>query len=318
MTGFRLFVKKEKNIAALILFFIAMWIAMKIAVSGFGTVSQFTYIMQQAAFLGIACIGQNLIVLTGGIDLSPGYMITFAGIFLTVLHNKMGVNFVASFILCLLVLALLGLFNGLGVAKLRIPPMVMTLAVGTMIQGLSLLVSGGFPSSLGNASFSKWVGTKTIFGVSNVTLLWIILIIAVTLLLTKTTLGKSIYYVGSNPLAAKFCGINVSMTLIKVYVLSAVFCGLAGIVLVGFTSQSTLNMGDSYLFTGVTAVVLGGTSVAGGKGNYVGTAVGCLILTLLTSALTMMGIPDGGQTFVKGVVLVVLVILYGLASRKKQ
>ncbi len=317
MTGLKYFVKKEKNIVALFLF-IGMWIIMKLSVKGFGTGSQFTYILQQAAFLGIACVGQNLIILTGGIDLSPGYMITFSGILLTVLCSRLGMSFTLSFIICLAVMVLFGVFNGLGVAKLKIPSMVMTLAAGTIIQGLSLLVSGGFPSSLKNSGFNKWIGTKAIGGISNVTLLWIILSIAITFLLAKTTFGKNIYYVGSNPLAARFCGINVSSVLIKVYVLSAVFCGLAGIMLVGFTAQSTLNMGNSYLFTGVTAVVLGGTSVAGGKGNYVGTAAGCLILILLQSALTMMGIPDGGQTLVKGVVLVVLVILYGVADRRKS
>lgn len=317
MTGLNYFVKREKNIFALFLFFIVMWFIMRSSVSGFGTGAQFTYILQQAAFLGIACIGQNLIVLTGGIDLSPGYMITFSGILLTVLCNKMGMSFALSFIICMVAMVLLGMANGLGVAKLKIPPMVMTLSAGTMIQGLSLLISGGFPSSLKNSGFSKWIGTKAILGISNVTLLWIILSIVITFLLAKTTLGKHIYYVGSNSLAARFCGINVSCVLIKIYILSAVFCGLAGIILVGFTAQSTLNMGNSYLFTGVTAVVLGGTSVAGGKGNYIGTVAGCLLLILIQSALTMMGIPDGGQTLIKGVVLIVLVILYEVAGRKR-
>jgi ribose transport system permease protein len=278
-------------------------VAAAIATPGFLSTGHLSALSATAAYIGIIAIGQTLVLLLGGIDLSVPYMVNLAAVLLTgfQFHHMSPAS---GFLIVLLLGLGVGLVNGLGIALLDVSPLVMTLGMNSILQGVSLIYTHGSP--VGEApSFVSTLSTG-VNGIPYVDILWIVLILAVTLTLAFTTFGRSIYAVGSNRRASELCGLPVRRTIVLAYALSGLFAALGGILLVGYSGQAYLGMGDNYLLPVIAVVVIGGTSIFGGKGSYVQTVAGALLITVIESALVTAHVNQAGQDILYGVVILLM------------
>lgn len=291
---------------------------MSIAVHGYGTVDHFLYIVQFAGLLGIVAAGQTLVIVSGGIDLSVGSIVTLSAVIATQTSYAAHFPFPAAVIVGLLGGVAFGVLNGVGIGIIRIPPLIMTLATLTISRGVALLVTNGSPHEVRDPGFQNWVVKPGVFGINGILQTWIVVAMIVVFMMGLTSFGKKLQFLGSSPRATVYAGYNAKRLTIAVYVLSAVFSGLTGMLLIGFTGNSYLGMGDSYSLMSIAAVVMGGTSILGGSGSYLGTIAGALLLTLIASVLTLFQVSGGGQTAIEGAILLLLMIAYASATRSRD
>lgn len=296
---------------------IALLIAAQIISPGYLKPTHIAGILRLASFMGIAAIGQNLTILTGGIDLSIANTITFANVIAAQIMMGRNENMPAAIVAVLAVGIVVGLMNGVGIHWLKIPPFIMTLGVGTVIQGIFLIYTKGAPK--GNAApLLKAICGQSLVGiVSGIVLIWALMAAVAILVLKKTPYGRKLYSVGINEQAARFSGIHTGRVTFSVYLISAVIAAISGFLLVGYTGTSFLDVGTSYNTKTIAAVIIGGTAITGGKGGYVGTIAGAVIMTILEDFLTIVSIPEAGRQIMQGVIIVLLVLLYSRERHKK-
>ena len=287
---------------------------------GFAGYGQILNVLRVAAFLGIVAAGQTLVIVSGGegVDLSVGKVATFAAIIAARTIDGSNELLVPGVALALAACALVGLVNGLGIAYLRIPPLVMTLGMIAVVQGLILIYTGGQPAGRAAPLLIDLVSGRTVFRIPGILWVWAALGVAMALLMRRTTFGWRVYALGTNRTAAQLSGISVRGNLVAVYTLSSVLAGLGGIFLLGFTETVFLNLADPMMLPSVAAVVIGGTALAGGVGSYAGTAVGAIVLTVLESMLRTMQLDAAARQIVNGIVLILLLSAYGRQRRLRQ
>ncbi len=272
-----------------------------------------------ASFVGIVAAGQTFVILIGGIDLSVPWVLNAMAVLLTT--TSLGLDNRAWWVvpLVLFVGIAVGIVNGLGIVLFEIPPVVMTLGMNGVMQGLVLGLTGGFTCATCNSVAPPSVQlaiTGQILGLPTGLLVWVLIAILVGVVLGLTTLGRRIYALGNNALAAYLAGVNVRLVTVIVYALSGLFAAIAGIALTAFGQQATLGMGDPYLFDSIAAVVIGGTSILGGRGNYWGTIAGAIFLVVLRAVLQEYTISEAGRSIATGVVILVALLLYGREARE--
>ena len=259
---------------------------------------------QTAAYLGIIAIGETIVLLIGGIDLSLPYTINLAAILLAGFQAD-GKSPTTDIVLVLLIGAGIGLANGLGVAVLGISPLVMTLGMNSILQGVALIYSNGSP--IGQAPpIVTTISTGWWHQIPWVVVLWFGLTVAVTLMLVFTTFGRGIYAIGANRRASALSGLPVRRTVVSAYVISALAATVGGILLVGYSGQAYLGQGDEYLLPAIAVVVIGGTSIFGGKGSYVQTVAGALLITVITSILVSVNVEQSGKDVLYGVIILAM------------
>jgi len=266
---------------------------------------------QTAAYVGVIAIGETLVLLIGGIDLSVPYVIGLSAVLLAGFHAN-GMSSTEDVALVLLIGVGIGLVNGIGVALLDISPLVMTLGMNSILQGASLLYTHGSPIGQAPAFVTK-VSTNWWHQIPVVDLLWLALTIVVTLLLAFTTFGRGIYAVGSNRRASELSGLPVRRTIVLAYMLSGLAATLGGLLLVGYSGQAYLGMGDAYLLPAIAVVVIGGTSIFGGKGSYAQTVAGALLITVIESALVTANVDQAGQDILYGAIILAMAYLNQVA-----
>jgi ribose transport system permease protein len=279
------------------------------------------YLLQQlkvGAFLGIIATGMMLVILLGQIDLSVPWTITVGAMMASAAaaYGPMGEVFAIPFgVFCGV---LLGLVNGIGVAYLRIPSMIITLAVNAVAQGLMVAYSGG-SSPRDSASLAmRFLATgDPILGIPNAVLVWAITGLLAVFLLRRTTFGRSVYAIGNKESAAYLSGIPTQRVVMVAFALSGGLAALGGVLLAGYGGKAAQSMGDAYLLPAIAAVVLGGTSILGGRGNYLGTVAGVILITLLQSILSVMQMAEYGRQIIYGVVIVAMLMLYGRSPKLK-
>ncbi len=295
----------------------ALLIAAQMISPGYLKPTHIAGILRLASFMGIAAIGQNLTILTGGIDLSIANTITFANVIAAQIMMGRNENMPAAIVAVLAVGIAVGLMNGVGIYWLKIPPFIMTLGVGTVIQGIFLIYTKGAPK--GNAApLLKAICGQSLVGiVSGIVLIWALMAVIAILVLKKTPYGRKLYSVGINEQAARFSGIHTGRVIFSVYLISAVIAAISGFLLVGYTGTSFLDVGTSYNTKTIAAVIIGGTAITGGKGGYAGTIAGAVIMTILEDFLTIVSIPEAGRQIMQGVIIVLLVLLYSRERHKK-
>ena len=203
--------------------------------------------------------------------------------------------------------------NGLGIVLLGLPPIVMTLAMNGILQGLALLYCNGTPAGFASPA-QRWFMNGHVAGMAPVVWFLVLFVVASVLLLTRTPFGRRIYAVGNSPLVARLSAVGVGRTLISVYALSGLCSGLVGILLSGFSGQASLGMGDDYLLPSIAVVVVGGTLISGGKGTYLGMLGGALLLTAISSLLAGTALPSAARDIIFG--LVVLAALLVMRERR--
>lgn len=273
----------------------------------FLSLSHITELLIIASFLGLVSASQTLVMLVGGIDLSVSYVITAAAVVAAIVYPQLA-HKVPQLVLLVGVLGLcgaIGLVNGLGVALLRIPPIIMTLGMNSVIQGALLIYTNGSPG--GSAPPLAVTAGATVWAI----ILWLFVTVLLYVLLQRTAFGRHVYAVGSRPRVAFLSGVPVRRVTMILYVTSGLCAGLAGILLGGYSGEAYIGMGDSYLLPSIVAVVLGGTSILGGRGSYVGTVGGVLLLTFLTTLLNNLNLSLGWQEVIYGTVILCALTIYG-------
>ncbi|RWX71930.1 ABC transporter permease [Mesorhizobium sp. M2A.F.Ca.ET.039.01.1.1] len=301
---------------------LALSILALVIVGGF-VHSQFyspTYLLQQlqtGAFLGIVATGALIVILLGEIDLSIPWTMTAAALLSTAVVGPHPQPFVSEIGL-LVGLATgvgIGLVNGIGVAYMRIPSMIWTLAVNTVVLGLCVYLGDMFTLGSRPSLAMSTLGAGKTFGVANVTLVWLTIGMLMAFILRKTIFGRHLYFVGNREAAAFLSGVDTRRVTLLAFVASGLLNGAAGLLLAGYAGQSYGHMGDPYLLSAIAAVVLGGASLFGGRGSYAGTALGVMLITLISSVLSIMQAPEAAKQIIYGVVIIGMVGYYSRRER---
>ncbi|VEJ58008.1 ABC transporter permease [Arachnia propionica] len=275
-------------------------------------------IIQQSAYIGVMALGATFVIATSGIDLSSGTGMTlvavFAGIFLS--GDWLNLPLGGGLVLILLVGALLGLVNGVNISFLGLPPFIATLAMMMAARGLALVLTNKSTISIKNPDY-KWLAAgELIPGVANAIPLFIILAIIASVLLNKTLLGRYALAIGSNEEATRLSGVNIKLWKTLVYVVAGIFVALGAILYsarFGFVQPSE---GVGFELYVIAAVVIGGTSLAGGRANILGTVVGALIMETLRKGMQMMGVAQEWQLVVTGIVVLIAVFVDNVRRRR--
>jgi ribose transport system permease protein len=280
------------------------------------------YLLQQlkiAAYLGIVAAGMMLVILVGHIDLSVPWTLAASAMIATAFGGPWAIP------IGLGVGLVVGVFNGLGVAFLRVPSMIFTLGVNAVLRGLMVILTGGFSPQTMATPPMVWLANGEVFTLpsaggqtavlANSVLVWALVSVAFIFLLTRTTMGRYIYAIGNREAAAYLSGVNTRLVLIGCFALCGLCAALAGLLIAGYSSKAFQAMGDAYLLPAIAAVVVGGTNILGGQGRYFGTVVGTILIVLLQSVLSVMQMPEAGRQIIYGVVIIAMLLAYGRGAR---
>jgi ribose transport system permease protein len=273
------------------------------------------YLLQQlkvAAFLGVIATGMMMVILLGQIDLSVPWVVTTGAMMACAAASWGVLGVVISVPVGILCGVLLGLLNGVGVAYLRIPSMIITLATNAVAQGLMVVYSGGFsPQDSASPPMRYLAAGFAVPAVPNAVLVWIVVGAGAVFLLQRTTFGRAIYGIGNRERAAYLSGVNTRRVVLATFAISGGLAAFGGVLLAGYASKAAQSMGDPDLLQAIAAVVLGGTSILGGRGKYIGTVAGVILITLLQSILSVMQIAEFGRQIIYGVIILGMLLLYG-------
>ena len=296
---------------------IAIFVFFSIASSNFLNYNNVTAILFSTVVIGLLALGTTFVIITGGIDLSIGTGMALCAVISGVLITKSGLPIVVGVIGAVLFGGLIGLVNGFNVSILGIPPFIATLAMMLVCQGLALVISDSTPIYFTDSPSYTKISTGHLFGVNfpNAVLVLALAFAIAAVLLNKTVLGRYTYSIGSNEEATALSGISVRRWKVVIYTLAGLFTGLAGVMISARLASAQPGTGMGYELQAIAAVVIGGTSLAGGKGSVVGTVIGALIISVLNNGLQIMSIPQEWQNVILG--LVILVAVYADMARKR-
>lgn len=298
--------------AAFVLVILAVGTGYTLATQGTATLLSPTYLLQQlqvGAFLGIVAAGMMLVILLGHIDLSVPWTVAAAAMMATAVGGE------AAIPVGLAIGLLVGLVNGFGVAYLRIPSMIFTLGVNAVLRGLMVAHTGGFAPQTAATELMQWLAVGRVLGIPVALLVWALVSVAVVVILNRTALGKSIYAIGNKEAAAYLSGVPTRRVFLLSFALCGMCAGLAGTLLAGYSTKAYQGMGDAYLLPAIAAVVIGGTNILGGRGRYLGTLVGVILIVLLNSVLSIMQMPEAGRQVIYGLVIIGMLLAYGRGAR---
>ena len=276
---------------------VVMWILLMIVSPTFRTTKNAVNILRQVSVNGIIAIGMTFVIMTGGINLTVGSLVAAAGVVSGSILVANPSNVLLAVAAGIVVCALFGAMNGFFVAYMEVPPFVATLAGMTIARGFAYVYSDGKPYTLASEGFSL-IGK----GMAPIAIFVLILIIS-HLFLSKMKFGRYIYAVGGNVKAAEASGVKVKHILMKVYILSGVLTGIAGIVLASRTNSGQPAVGMGYETDAIAAAVIGGTSMTGGIGTIPGTLVGILIIGTLNNGLNLLDVSSYYQQIIKGLII---------------
>lgn len=298
--------------AGFILVILALGTAYTLSSQGTAPLLSPNYLLQQlqiGAFLGIVAAGMMMVILLGHIDLSVPWTLTAAAMMATTVGGPWAIP--AGLAVGLIV----GLFNGFGVSVLRIPSMIFTLGVDSVMRGLMVAHTGGFAPQTDATPLMRWLAAGRLAGVPVAIFVWIAVSVIVAVTLSRTGFGRAIYATGSREGAAYLSGIRTRWVITGAFVASGLCAASAGVLLAGYSTRAYQGMGNAYLLPAIAAVVLGGTRILGGSGRYVGTVVGVVLIVLLNSVLSIMQMPEAGRQVIYGVVIITMLLVYGRSDK---
>lgn len=266
-----------------------------------GSWSQVLTVLMLASFLVVLAFGQGMVILVGGLDLSIPAVITLGGVLATGWAGGPGAWYLLPVIL--VICGLVGAFNGFGVTVLKIPPFIMTMATSIILASAALGYTSGTPRGASPAALTALMKTAWL-GIPAVVYFVVLFVIAGWLLQSRSVFGRKLYAVGANDQAARVAGVAVGRVTTQAYVISAVCAGFVGMMLVGYANGATLRMGENYLLPSIAAVVIGGSSILGGRGSFIGTVGGAVLLTALGTVIAAIGLHQGWRTVIEGGIIV--------------
>jgi ribose/xylose/arabinose/galactoside ABC-type transport system permease subunit len=272
-------------------------------------------LIRQSSVIGIVSLAMLVVIISGGIDLSVGSIVALAGVIAVGLQAQIPLPL--AILVGLGVGIAVGAGNGAVIAFMRVAPFVMTLGTLALARGLTYAYTEGGPLQPAAETRAIFVfpGRGDIFGIPTIGLIWLVIILAVAFVLNRTTFGRRVFAVGSNQSAAFASGVPIQWTLFSVYTISGFLCGLAGILLASRVSVATPTMGQAYELDAIAAVVIGGASLAGGRGTVSGTVVGTLILVLIVNLLNLLNVSIFWQDAVRGAIIIAAMIFGNLRGR---
>jgi ribose transport system permease protein len=286
---------------------IIMFIVFSLASPNFFQWSNLKGILLATAVNGILALGVTFVIITAGIDLSVGTVMTLSAVMTGVFITNLGLPIFVGVIGGLATGALAGLTNGAVIAKMRIPPFVATLGMLYIAKGLSLVISGLKPIYFTDTPLFTKISMGSILGVPSAVLIFFAAALIAHLILTKTVLGRYTFALGSNEEATRLSGVNVDRWKMAVYTLAGIFSGLAGVVIAARLNSAQPALGAGYELEAIAAVVIGGTSLSGGEGNIMGTVIGAFVISVLTNGLRILSIPQEWQIVVTGAIVILAV-----------
>lgn len=300
----------------------AVWIVVLVAVvaltvtdaGGFWAPANIANVLTATVVLGLAALGQHLVVLSGGIDLAVGSTATLSALLTAILLDGYPIRTVPVVVGMLVLGGVIGLFHGLLVARVGLPPFIVTLASLYLLQGAAFTISttptGQVTSALSSIALQRIGPVPYSFAVL------VVALAAVAFVLSRTAFGRQLYAVGGDPAAARSNGVPVGKVLVTAYVLAGVLAALAGILLAARATIGSPTAGQGLELSAITVVVLGGTSLLGGRGSLVGTMGGVLLLSLVSSSVTLLQLPATLTELIRGVVILAAAALFVVKVRR--
>lgn len=286
---------------------------MALAAPNFGSVDNLLNIARSISINAILAAGMTFVILTAGIDLSVGSILAVSGV-ASVIVAMAGVPAPLAILIGIIVGAAAGLINGVLIAYLALAAFIVTLGTMTFLRGLAFTMTDGQPIVDNDLNF-KELGNGYILGVPIPVYIMLAVYLIAWFVLERTRYGRHVYAVGGNPEAARLAGVNVKRVITSVYVVSGACAGLAGVIFSARVVSAQPNAGMGYELDAIAAVVLGGTSLMGGRGRIIGTLIGSVILGVLTTGLILLNVPFFTQLLIKGVVIIVAVAIDSLKQR---
>ena len=300
---------RDRPIIPLLILLGVLILALQVARPGMLTTDWASNTIRFAVPLAILAACQSLTMLTGGIDLSAASVASMSAYIIATQSPEYGP--LPAILIALVICAIAGLVNGIGVGIFRVHPLIMTLAMSLVVLG-AVTVYQRFVVSVGaeTPDVVSWLGGGSTASIPHSLLLFVPLAALILYGLSRSGYGRLLYAVGDNEIAARLSGVRIWQVLLVLYMLSAVLAGLAGLILTGVTNAAGATLADRYLLPSVAAAVIGGTSIFGGRGGYAGTIVGALILTVLTSLLTVLQMPEPVRQILFGAIVLAVAAAY--------
>lgn len=296
--------------------FIALVIVLTLLKPSFIQPSNLVNILKQASINGILSFGMMFVIIAGGFDMSVGSTVAFTGI-VAALMGQGQYPIVVPLVMAMLAGLVVGVVNGVGVAVGDLPPFIMTLGTMTAVRGLALLASDGKPVT-GISEGYKAVAASSIAGIPMLAVFLVIVILICSFVLAKTVYGRRVYACGGNLQAARVSGINTTMIRISTFAIAGLLAGLSGFLMTSRVTIGQPTAAESYEMDAITACVVGGVSMSGGVGKPWGVVVGCLLITVITNGLDILGVSSHWQKIVKGLIIVLAVLIDVKGKSKKD
>ncbi len=286
--------------------FLVIFAIFSVVSSSFFTLSNVSNIIIQSSIIAIIAIGQTIVIITEGIDLSVGSIAAFISIALGLMMTDFGIPVIMAIFLSVVIGALIGLLNGFVISYGKVPAFITTLGMMSIARGGALALNGGRPVSMLPRSFGV-VSSASVFGIPIFIIYVAVFYILMYLLLTKHKLGRYIYAIGDNSEAARLSGIKVKAVKTSAYIFSGLFAAMGGIMLTARMNYAAPTAGNGFELDAIAAVVIGGTALSGGQGSLIGTLVGALILGTLRNGLSILNVPGFYQQIIIGIVIIAAV-----------
>jgi ribose transport system permease protein len=293
-----------------------------VASENFLQTSNIMGILQSTSVNGVLAVAATLVIITGGIDLSVGTLMTFTAVITGVVLTYWGMPLPLGILAALLTGAFCGFISGALIAKMKIPPFIATLGMMLILKGLSLVISSTKPIYFNDTPGFSLISTGSFVGdilpffpLPNGVLILLILAVGMAYVLNKTVLGRYTFALGSNEEAVRLSGVNTDGWKIAIYSLAGAICGLAGLIIASRLNSAQPALGLGYELDAIAAVVIGGTSLAGGRGSILGTIIGALIMSVLLNGLRILSVAQEWQTVVTG--LIIIAAVYADMLRRK-
>lgn len=314
--------KKKVNMQLIITLgvMVALFILFTILRPAYAGFTNIMSVLLSTCVNGCLSFGVTFVIISGGIDLSIGPVMTLTGVVSGVALTKWGLPLVCCIPLGLLVGVLCGVINGIMVAKMKLAPFIATLAMQMIVKGLNLVISGLMPVYFTSDPFYQKIALGNVFGIEgfySAIIVFIGVCVLAYLILHKTLLGRYTYAIGSNREAARLSGIKVDKWTIVIYALSSLFAGFAGLIMTSRLNSAQPQLGPGYETEAIAASVIGGTSMAGGEGSILGVIIGVVIISELSNGLRVMAVSQEWQSVIIGAVLVASVYFDQLRNKKK-
>lgn len=307
----------SNNVLGIVIALLALCLDLAIATPVFLTPSNFLNVFQQISINFVVAVGMTFVIISGGIDLSVGSNIALSGLLMGILMKNYNVPVFVTILVCILFSGFVGLVNGVLISFLNLPPFIATLGTMSIVRGGAYTVTAGQPIYTFPAGFTAVSGRVAGIPLWS-TLIMLVVIVLGWYILRYTRIGRFTYAVGGNENCARLSGINLKKVKCFVYVVSGLCCGVAALLLSSRLDSALPTNADGQEMDAIAAVVIGGTSMSGGEGSMIGTLIGILIIGIIANGLNLLGVAQGPQKMVKGMIIVVAVIIDVIRRKASQ